>query len=172
MPLISWHAIIPAEILIIQERSGAVIAVGGLRIQNILSIRIEAFHWIPAVLMTPDSIRILTQHVIILTWMHRDGNLAHLRRAFATECGSLNGHIHLHESFNDLAVAILFFVEQFRHLPCGTRLMKVGAAARIALALLDLIRIDHIHRIGETVVSALDRLVAIVAFGIKIWFPP
>lgn len=172
MPLISRHAIISTEILIIQERSGAVIAVGGFRIQNVLSIRIKALHWIPAVLMTPDPIRILTQHVIILPRMHRDSDLAHLRGTFTTECGSLNGHIHLHESFDDLAVAILFFVEQFRHLPCGARLMEVGAAARVALTLLDLIRINHVHCIGETIVSALNGLVAIITFGIELWFPP
>ncbi len=121
--------------------------------------------------MTPDSIRILTQDVIILTRMHCNRDLAHLRWALPTEGGSLNRHIHIHESFDDLAVAIFLLVEQFRHLPCGARLMEVGAAARVALALLHLIRIDHIHRIGETVVSALHCFVTVIAFGIKIRFP-
>ena len=168
---IARHTIISTEILIIQKRSGTVIAVRGFRIQDILAIRIEAFDRVSSIFMTPDSIRILTQDVIILTRMHGNRDLAHLRRAFLTKRGSLNWHIHIHESLDNLAVAILFLIQQFRHLSCGAWLMEVGAAAGIALALLHLIRIDHIHRIGETVVSALHCFVAVIAFGIELWFP-
>ena len=171
MVRIPWHTIIATEILIIQKGSGAVIAVRGFWIQDILAICIEAFDRVSSILMTPDSIRILTQDVIILTRMHCNCDLAHLRRAFLTEGGSLNRHIHIHESFDDLAVAIFLLVEQFRHFSCGARLMEVGAAAGIALALLHLIRIDHVHRIGETVVSTLHCFVAVIAFGIELWFP-
>ena len=171
MVRIPRHTIISTEILIIQKRSGAVIAVRGFRIQDILAIRIEAFDRVSSIFMTPDSVRILTQYVIILARMHCNRDLAHLRRALPTKGGSLNGHIHIHESFDDLAVAIFLLVQQFRHLSCGARLMEVGTAARVALALLHLIRIDHIHRIGETVVSALHCFVAVIAFGIELWFP-
>ena len=171
MVCVPRYTIISTEILIIQEGSGAVIAVRGFRIQDILAIRIEAFDRVPSILMTPDSVRILTQYVIILTRMHRDGDFAHFCWAFLTKRSSLNRHIHIHESFDNLAVAILFLVEQFRHLPCCTWLMEVGTAARVALTLLHLIRIDHIHRIGETVVGALHCFVAVIAFGIKIRFP-
>ena len=129
MVRIAGYTIISTEILIIQEGSGAVIAVRGFRIQDVLAIRIEAFDRVSSILMTPDSVRILTQHVIILARMYGDGDLAHFRRAFLTECGSLNRHIHIHESFYDLAVAIFLLVQQFRHLPCSARLMEVGAAA-------------------------------------------
>ena len=168
---IARHTIISTEILIIQKRSGTVIAVRGFRIQDILAIRIEAFDRVSSIFMTPDSVRILTQDVIILARMHGNRDLAHLRRAFPTEGGSLNRYIHIHESFDDLAVAIFFLVQQFRHLSCGARLMEVGTAARVALALLHLIRIDHVHRIGETVVSALHCFVTVIAFGIELWFP-
>ena len=171
MVCVAGHTIISTEILIIQEGSGAVIAVRGFRIQDILAIRIEAFDRVPSILMTPDPVRILTQYVVILARMHRDGDLAHLRGALLTKRGSLNRHIHIHESFDNLAVAILFLVEQFRHLPCGARLMEVGAAAGSALALLHLIRIDHVHSIGETVVSGLYCIVAVIAIGIIIWLP-
>jgi hypothetical protein len=50
-------------------------------------------------------------------------------------------------------------------------LMEVGAAAGSALALLHLIRIDHVHSIGETVVSGLYCIVAVIAIGIIIWLP-
>ena len=171
MLCIPRHTIISTEILIIQEGSGAVIAVRGFRIQDILAIRIEAFDRVPSILMTPDPVRILTQYVVILARVYRDGDLAHLRGALLTKRGSLNRHIHIHELFDNLAVAILFLIEQFRHLPCSARLMEVGAAAGIALALLHLIRIDHVHSIGETVVGALHCFVAVIAFGVIIRLP-
>ncbi len=154
--MIAWGTVVPAEIRIVEEGMGAVIADSGHRVHYVLALRIEALDRIRTILMAPTAIGILANEMIIFFRMNDKRDLARFRGASGPECGLLHGNIHLHELFNDLACACVCFVEHLGHVFCSAWLVIQWFTVLLSITLCQLIGIQHIHAIGETVVSGLN----------------
>lgn len=119
--------------------------------------------------MTPAAVRILANEMVVLFRMNDQCDLAGISGAATAKGGAFHRNIHLHQSFDDLARTILFFVEHFRHLSRCPRLVILGIAFFCAWTRFVLILIDHVQSIGKTVVSASD-LRIIIPRRIVGWF--
>jgi hypothetical protein len=108
--------------------------------------RIKAFYLIGTILVTPESVGILTIIVIVIPWIHNESDFAVTGRTFCMKgCRFEIGNIFHHQSLHSFTGASIFVpkVMRFPH-RCPRLVIALLTGFILTLALEELIRIYYI----------------------------
>jgi len=112
--------------------------------------------------MRPEPVRILAKKMVIVALVNNDGNLRHIGRALRREITHNRRRSIPHDAYNEIWTRLGIRIGELLMPGRLARLME-GDIAVSLLTLFQLLLVENIHRIGETVVRLLEFRVQIPA---------
>lgn len=129
-------------------------------------VRVQIRNWTRTRLLGPETPLILPQEVVIIRLIHYESNLGRLRGTLRLKPRHHQIRIITNQPHHHIRACLRLIRSEGRVLGCASRLMERRITYLLSLTFRNLLRVIHIHRIRETIVSFTQLCLFVPAFRI------